>query len=146
MHDKKVLAMGVVLTALLAAGIFSATSAQDNDRYAHDGFSSVEQAVTTGMGIHLFFDDPHAWDGMTQTMPPVECGVAAMPPPHVAMGMKGLHDMHESGHHHGSQVSADEGHDKDVYYTCPMHPEVRSDQPGQCPKCGMNLVKKEKSE
>ena len=24
-------------------------------------------------------------------------------------------------------------------YTCPMHPEVRSDQPGDCPKCGMAL-------
>ncbi len=28
-------------------------------------------------------------------------------------------------------------------YTCPMHPEVISDKPGKCPKCGMNLVKKE---
>lgn len=28
-------------------------------------------------------------------------------------------------------------------YTCPMHPEVISDKPGQCPKCGMDLVKKE---
>ena len=25
-------------------------------------------------------------------------------------------------------------------YTCPMHPEVRSDGPGSCPKCGMDLV------
>jgi len=25
-------------------------------------------------------------------------------------------------------------------YTCPMHPEVISDKPGQCPKCGMTLV------
>ncbi|WP_254167106.1 copper-translocating P-type ATPase [Chryseosolibacter histidini] len=25
-------------------------------------------------------------------------------------------------------------------YTCPMHPEVIKDAPGQCPKCGMNLV------
>ncbi|MBI3911741.1 MAG: efflux RND transporter periplasmic adaptor subunit, partial [Armatimonadetes bacterium] len=25
-------------------------------------------------------------------------------------------------------------------YTCPMHPEVVKDQPGRCPKCGMNLV------
>ncbi|MDD5351226.1 MAG: heavy metal-binding domain-containing protein [Chthoniobacteraceae bacterium] len=25
-------------------------------------------------------------------------------------------------------------------YTCTMHPEVVSDKPGKCPKCGMNLV------
>jgi hypothetical protein len=25
-------------------------------------------------------------------------------------------------------------------YTCPMHPEVKQDAPGKCPKCGMNLV------
>jgi P-type Cu+ transporter len=24
-------------------------------------------------------------------------------------------------------------------YTCPMHPEIRQDRPGQCPKCGMTL-------
>ena len=24
-------------------------------------------------------------------------------------------------------------------YTCPMHPEVKSDKPGKCPKCGMTL-------
>ena len=28
-------------------------------------------------------------------------------------------------------------------YTCTMHPEVTSDKPGKCPKCGMNLVLKE---
>jgi transcription initiation factor IIE alpha subunit len=25
-------------------------------------------------------------------------------------------------------------------YTCTMHSEVRSDRPGDCPKCGMKLV------
>lgn len=28
-------------------------------------------------------------------------------------------------------------------YVCPMHPEVTSDQPSKCPKCGMKLVKNE---
>jgi len=27
-------------------------------------------------------------------------------------------------------------------YTCTMHPEVTSNKPGKCPKCGMTLVKK----
>ncbi len=31
-------------------------------------------------------------------------------------------------------------HDKEIY-TCPMHPEVRREQPGSCPKCGMALEK-----
>lgn len=30
-----------------------------------------------------------------------------------------------------------------VQYTCTMHPDVLSDKPGKCPKCGMTLVKKE---
>jgi hypothetical protein len=29
-----------------------------------------------------------------------------------------------------------------VIYTCTMHPEVESDKPGNCPKCGMKLVPK----
>jgi hypothetical protein len=27
------------------------------------------------------------------------------------------------------------------YYTCPVHNDVRSTNPGKCPKCGMNLEK-----
>ncbi|WP_457566139.1 efflux RND transporter periplasmic adaptor subunit [Caldithrix abyssi] len=30
-------------------------------------------------------------------------------------------------------------------YTCPMHPEVITEEPGQCPKCGMDLVPVKKS-
>ena len=28
-----------------------------------------------------------------------------------------------------------------VTYTCPMHPEIHATKPGNCPKCGMKLVK-----
>ena len=31
----------------------------------------------------------------------------------------------------------------EVIYVCPMHPEVTSTVPAKCPKCGMDLVKKE---
>jgi hypothetical protein len=40
----------------------------------------------------------------------------------------------------GTEASENAG---DVY-VCPMHPDVTSDQPGKCPKCGMSLVKKDK--
>src|SRR5262249_47729470 len=26
-----------------------------------------------------------------------------------------------------------------IVYTCPMHPEVRMEKPGNCPQCGMKL-------
>ncbi len=29
------------------------------------------------------------------------------------------------------------------YFTCPMHPEIHADKPGECPICGMTLIKKE---
>jgi len=31
-------------------------------------------------------------------------------------------------------------------YTCPMHPEVTSDEPSRCPKCNMQLVPIKKRE
>ena len=34
----------------------------------------------------------------------------------------------------------DAGTDGPVVYVCPMHPEVRSDEPGSCPECGMKLM------
>src|SRR5213083_138925 len=30
-----------------------------------------------------------------------------------------------------------------IIYSCPMHPDVTSDKPGKCSKCGMNLKEKE---
>ena len=34
----------------------------------------------------------------------------------------------------------------DVYYTCPMHPQIQLPQPGECPICGMTLVMKKRGE
>ncbi|SHN40742.1 efflux RND transporter periplasmic adaptor subunit [Chitinophaga sp. CF418] len=35
------------------------------------------------------------------------------------------------------------GHAQHQLYTCPMHPQIVKDQPGQCPICGMDLVLKD---
>jgi hypothetical protein len=35
--------------------------------------------------------------------------------------------------------SVDSASSKSLYYTCPMHPSVKSDKPGNCPECGMKL-------
>ena len=39
----------------------------------------------------------------------------------------------------GSPQAAPEAVAQGTVYTCPMHPEIRQDHPGNCPKCGMSL-------
>ncbi len=41
-----------------------------------------------------------------------------------------------------NQAQAEQAETKKVVYTCSMHPEVISDKPGNCSKCGMELEKK----
>ena len=48
-------------------------------------------------------------------------------------GKKGAHK-----HEHGAESAIEK------YWTCPMHPQVHSEEPGKCPLCGMDLVQVEK--
>lgn len=42
-----------------------------------------------------------------------------------------------------AKKECDMNHDKmDKTYSCPMHSDVKSDKPGTCPKCGMELKEK----
>jgi RND family efflux transporter MFP subunit len=50
--------------------------------------------------------------------------------------MEGMPDMNHP--HHDSAAPMKKINK--ILYTCPMDPEVVSDKPGSCPKCGMNLV------
>lgn len=42
-------------------------------------------------------------------------------------------DHHHDDHEHAEQAGS-------VEYTCSMHPQVRQDEPGSCPICGMELI------
>ena len=52
--------------------------------------------------------------------------------------------MKNTGSMNGMDMSAGTtaGQTPAAQYTCTMHPEVISDKPGKCPKCGMKLVLK----
>src|SRR5256886_2498210 len=50
----------------------------------------------------------------------------------------GAIDLNRPLHEHDYEQEQEYG--KTQKYTCPMHPEVISDHPGNCPKCGMKLV------
>src|SRR6476620_355212 len=51
---------------------------------------------------------------------------------------------HSHGEHPPSAGTAPSGagseQEEKQKYTCPMHPEVITNHPGNCPKCGMKLV------
>ncbi|HCA80126.1 MAG TPA: hypothetical protein DEP53_10370 [Bacteroidetes bacterium] len=52
----------------------------------------------------------------------------------------GTHGRAQESQEKGKAESArHQQHDKEEY-TCPMHPDVKSEKPGKCPKCGMSLV------
>ena len=58
--------------------------------------------------------------------------------------MDHTHHHHHAGHHphtaEGAEPSlASPPSAAGTVYTCPMHPEIRQDHPGTCPKCGMTL-------
>ena len=50
-------------------------------------------------------------------------------------------DQHNHGDNELKEGAQNQSQTK-IIYTCPMHPEVQSDKPGNCPKCGMTLIKK----
>ncbi len=67
-----------------------------------------------------------------------------------AMGhIHGMHEMHMNMENTQATENQPEGDmrgmkmdqstEQKTIYTCPMHPEVRQEKPGKCPKCGMTL-------
>ena len=43
---------------------------------------------------------------------------------------------------HGARTGTAASPPQKTVYTCPMHPEIEREEPGSCPKCGMDLEPK----
>ena len=55
------------------------------------------------------------------------------------LALSASHTANAEHSHHGRQTGQEAMQLQK--YTCPMHPEVVTDRPGACPKCGMRLVR-----
>lgn len=114
----KVITLGIVL-CLLLAGLWFALTPSDRENL----FTEYVQPLT-GMSLN-------------QTVNTVKNKIEAF----------------HSSHMHHDKVSIDDVMNDDLLthakrhsdpnFVCPMHPQISKGEPGNCPICGMNLVKKE---
>lgn len=98
-------------------------------------------AISGCVSSNLDLPPDHPANARAATLPlalsnPLQADSAAPAPKHDSAAA-------HMGHDHGeAQQSKPESGDA---WTCPMHPEVVRSGPGQCPICGMNLVKRAKT-
>ncbi len=80
-----------------------------------------------------------------------KCGMFLVPR-EIQAGLETAHEMHHETSHTASpaedirrdsppqQEAHEYAHHESARYTCPMHPEVVRNEPGNCPQCGMTLI------
>jgi hypothetical protein len=150
-RPRAILALGVSEVAPLPNADASAGLSQDGLRAA---ISDLRGLIATGSFARMTeeFQAPALQSRIEYTCPMhpevvsdqpgacPKCGMFLVPREtdagsahdHAAMAGSEIPVASEPHHHaHGQPAPA---------YTCPMHPEVTSDEPGSCPKCGMTLV------
>jgi hypothetical protein len=100
--------------ALITSVAFSAAACVSTRLEASNDHPASSRAPTTPLPLDSSLGAP-----APATPPPAEAPAAA---PHQ--------------HDHAAPTAG-------VTYTCPMHPEIVRNAPGNCPICGMTLVKRE---
>src|SRR5687767_10693986 len=111
-----------------AYGVAQGSEAPDHDHGAHSHAEDTDgapPAPATGSSATPHVAEPA--EAVPPSAPPADH--TSLPPPSVP---------EVNGSKRASPPQKKKA--KKPEYTCPMHPEVRSPDPGRCPKCGMPLV------
>lgn len=82
-------------------------------------------------------------DAPESATPPLSPTLMTEPEPGLASpeAIAGAHAMHQ-GHGQAAAPPAQAATRTEAPYTCPMHPDVKAEAPGECPICGMTLARK----
>lgn len=103
-------------------------------------FVWISLALIFGLVIILFLASP--WSGRLKNW----VGLGGRDVKSASVDPHAGHNMQQEGQQHKmeslEQTRVTESGETETYYTCTMHPSVRMDRPGNCPICGMELVKK----
>lgn len=108
---------------------FTQTMQNDSIYYScpmHPDVISAMPGSCSKCGMQL---EKHGSNEKTQPKMQMKCGM-----------MNGMDNMNHSEVLKTDSTSSTK-QDSGSYYTCTMHPDVKSNKPGTCPKCGMTLVK-----
>ena len=81
----------------------------------------------------------HVHDGKTYYFCSEGCRAKFVAEPAKYLAGAGAHARHADHAMHAAPAATPRAAVAPTIYTCPMHPEVRADAPGACPKCGMAL-------
>lgn len=95
--------------------------------------ATLTSCVTDAPAIPAHLDP--ASDQIAESPQPFERSLAGEVPPEARPLEERRAQPTTSGHQHGTEPGP-----SGQMFTCPMHPEVRQAGPGECPKCGMQLV------
>nr|WP_316643045.1 copper-translocating P-type ATPase [uncultured Roseateles sp.] len=110
----------------------------------------MKHVVEVPVAATVYVCPMHPHIRQTQPSRCPECGMNLVPEGEAKQGAHAGH-----AHHHAGAAPQEHGHHArapmsgiaapapavggPTIYTCPMHPEIRQDHPGNCPKCGMTL-------
>lgn len=137
MHTRRLL---IAIPFLLVGCSSSMPKAPPAD---HPANADAPEAPLSSSNTTLAISEPPATAPSGESM-----GMGGMHGGHqMQRGMPGVsHDMkgmqHQMPTARPEQTSAPATRQATAVYTCVMHPDVISDKPGKCPKCGMKLMLK----